>query len=220
MNIGSPAAAKVLGALGLLAVAGLGWVLAIGPQTSQLSATREQVAQIRDSNAALATQLAGLQKQAKQLDETRSTARRLARKFPATADQPGLFEQVTAAAVDAGIGPNGVTTLAPTPPTVGQDGTTTGAGQVAASPAGTLARQTVTVTVTGTYEQTQQLLTNLEHMQRAYLVGSVALSGGADGGGYTTTITGDMFVMSPVAEPDAKAVQAATTGSTSTDPEE
>ena len=64
-----------------------------------------------------------------------------------------------------------------------------------------LARQTVTVSVTGGYAETQDLLENLEEMPRAYLVSSVTLSGGAEEGGFTTTITGDMFVMPPAQDP-------------------
>ena len=130
----------------------------------------------RAQNDALAVQLSQLQEQQAELRKTRAVAAELAAKFPPTADQPGLFEQVTAAAVDAGIGPDGVTTLAPTPPMIGS---ATG-GVTADQPAvgsGTLATQTVTVSVTGTYDQTQRLLENLEQMQRAYLITSVALAG-------------------------------------------
>ena len=217
MDLGTPVATKVVGAVGLLAVAGLGWTVGIGPETGRLSDAREQVTTIQDQNAVLATQLAGLVKQQENLGETRRTARELAAKFPPTADQPGLFKVVTAAAVDAGIGAKGVTTLTPTPPVVGSAddpaGASTDAG--AADPAATaggdqLARQTVTVSVTGSYDQTQQLLVNLEHMKRAYLITSVALAGDATNGEFTTTITGDMFVMPPVKDP-GKTVEVAST---------
>ena len=69
---------------------------------------------------------------------------------------------------------------------------------------GSLASQPCSVSVTGTYDQTQQLFRNLEHMPRAYLITSVALAGGGDGttaDTFTTTIAGEMFVMPPVADP-------------------
>src|SRR5699024_11374815 len=69
----------------------------------------------------------------------------------------------------------------------------------ATAPAGAgapLARQTVTVSVTGTYDQTQGLLENLEHMARAYLLTTVSVTGDPLTGVYTTSITGDMFVRS------------------------
>lgn len=220
-NAASPGTTKIFGVVGLLAVAGLGWVVAVGPQTSTLADTREEITAVRDSNAMLASQLAGLVKQERRLDETRATARKMAAKFPPTADQPGLFEQVTTAAVDAGIGAQGVTTLAPTPPSLGEGaaGATTAAATPGTAtppaPGGLLGRQTVTVTVTGSYDQTQRLLTNLEHMRRAYLISSVALAGGAADTTYTTTITGDMFVMPPVHDPGTVETSAG-----SSDPEE
>lgn len=203
MDLGTPTATKLIGALALLAIAGLGWTFVVGPETSALSEARQEVVDTRDQNAVLAAQLAALRKQSEQLTQTRRTARELAELFPPTADQPGLFEQVTAAAVDAGIGADGVTTLSPTPPQVGTadaSGSPSDGGTAAGGSAPDLARQSVIVTATGTYEETLRLLENLEDMDRAYLVTSV--STGDDGqGGYTTTVTGDMFVMPPVADP-------------------
>ena len=227
MNLGTPGATKVVGSLGLLAVAALGWVVAVGPQTARLGEVREEITTVQDQNMVLEAQLAALQKQQEELAGTRRTAQRLAVKFPATADQPGLFREVTAAAVDAGIGADGVTALAPTPPELGTDDEAAGAATDTAatdSAASTttdptsgsaLARQTVTVTVEGSYDETRRLLANLEQMPRAYLVTTVALTGDPTTGTYTTTVTGDMFVMPPVPDP-GKTVNLAST----TDPEE
>lgn len=218
MNLSTPGATKVVGSLALLVVAGLGWVLVVGPETDTLARAREEVTTVRDQNVVLTSQLAVLERQREGLAETRRDARRLAALFPPTADQPGLFEEVTAAAVDAGIGPQGVTTLTPTPPQLGTTGDASAAAPAADPPAdppadpaadpaaapaagALLARQTVTVAVTGTYDETQRLLENLEHMPRAYLVTSVSLASGSEGGDFTTTITGDMFVMPPVVDP-------------------
>ena len=215
MDLATPAATKAVGSLALLVVAGLGWLLVVGPETDALAQAREEISTVRDQNTVLTSQLAALERQREGLAETRRDARRLAELFPPTADQPGMFEEVTTAAVDAGIGPQGVTTLPPPPPGLGTPGTDAPAPPApptaaapatdpAAAPAAgaqLLARQTVTVAVTGTYDQTQRLLENLEHMPRAYLVTAVALASGSEGGEFTTTITGDMFVMPPVIDP-------------------
>ena len=202
MNLRTPGGTKVVGSLALLLVAALGWLFVVGPETSALSEARLEVENISDQNDVLTLQLASLKRQQLELAPTRKAARKLAVKFPPTADQPGLFADVTAAAVDAGIGAQGVTTLTPTPPTIGGADPVTGAVGAAPPPAGAnLARQTVTVSVTGGYDQTERLLENLEHMPRAYLVTSVTLGGGGEGGEYTTTITGDMFVMPPIEDP-------------------
>ncbi|NYD42864.1 hypothetical protein [Nocardioides panaciterrulae] len=200
MDLSTPNATKVVGGLSLLVVAAASWMLAVGPETGKLADARAEVDSARQQNTVLAQQLTQLQQQRSQVAATRRTARKLALKFPPTADQPGLFQQVTDAAVAAGIGPKGVTTLAPSPPVIG--GTENGVPAV--PPAGgshLLASQTVSVSVTGTYDQTQQLLENLEHMPRAYLINSVSLSGGGTDGAFTTTIAGQMFVMPPVPDP-------------------
>ncbi len=51
----------------------------------------------------------------------------------------------------------------------------------------------------GDFDQTVRFLKNLEHMDRAYLVTSVSLTG--QEGTYTTTVLGSMFVIQPVPEP-------------------
>lgn len=218
MNLATPGATKLVGSLSLLVVAGLGWLLVVGPETDALAQVRAEVTTVRDQNAVLTSQLAVLEQQREGLATTRRDARRLAALFPPTADQPGMFEQVTAAAVDAGIGPQGVTTLTPTPPVLGTADPAAPAAEATTDPAAApvtggqlLARQTVTVAVTGTYEETERLLENLEHMRRAYLVTAVSLAGGAEGGEFTTTITGDMFVMPPVVDPGKTLNLASTT---------
>lgn len=212
MNLSTPGAVKIVGALSLLVVGGLGWTFVVGPETTTLSDVRMEIDNTRDQNDVLALQLITLEKQAEQLGETRRTAKALAERFPPTADQPGLFEMVTASAVDAGIGPKGVTTLAPTPPVIG--GTDPAAGVQLDQPVGgaQLARQNVSVSIEGSYAQTQSLLENLEQMSRAYLLTTVTLGGGGDTGRYTTTVTGDMFVMPPVPPPDETVKTASTTG--------
>ncbi|GAB2872191.1 hypothetical protein [Nocardioides pacificus] len=202
MNLRTPAATKVIGALGMLLIAGLGWVFVLGPEVTALSEVRAEVEAAHDQNDVLELQLVSLQRQAARLGDTEFAAESLAVLFPPTAAQPDLFASVTAAAVDAGIGAKGVTTLAPAPPVLGgADVAATGAADPAAA-TGDLARQVVTVSVEGTYAQTQQLLENLEQMPRAYLVTSVTLSGGAETAGYVTTVAGQMFVMPPVPAPE------------------
>lgn len=199
MDLATPKASKVVGGLGLLVVAALSWVLVIGPETSAVSGARLEVESTRQQNATLVQQLASLEKQRSQVTEARRSARDLAAKFPPTADQPGLFREVTDAAVRAGIGADGVTALAPTPPTIGGDPASSGV--TAEAPGGTLARQVVAVSVKGSYDETLRLLQNLEDMPRAYLITTVSLTREGTKDDYTTSISGDMFVMPPVVDP-------------------
>jgi Tfp pilus assembly protein PilO len=200
VNLKSATGTKIVGALALLVVAALGWLLVVGPRTDAVAEAREQVELVREQNAALATQLASLQRQKEDLRPVKKVAKRLAKEFPPTADQPGLFGEITEAAVAAGIGPEGVTALSPSAPTIG--GAEQASGATSASPVPSndqLARQEVSVSVQGDYGQTIRLLENLEDMDRAYLVTAVDLTGTE--GDYTTTVVGSMFVMRPVPKP-------------------
>lgn len=199
MDSRSTRSTAIIGAVAVALIVAVSWMFVVGPQTSRLSTVRTQIQETRDQNDVLRVQLARLTMQSKNLADVRQTAQAIADKFPPTADQPGLFGEVTKAAVDAGIGPDGVTTLAPDPPVIGSD---PAAGVVAQQPAGTsrLARQAVSISIQGSYSQTTALLENLEQMKRAYLITSVTLSGGAEEG-FTTTVAGDMFVMAPVTDP-------------------
>jgi Tfp pilus assembly protein PilO len=201
MNLRTPSATKVLGALSLLLVTGSGWMFAVGPETATLDEVRAQIENARSQNQLLTAQLVTLRKQQENLDQTRATARAVAERFPATADQPGLFRAVTAAATDAGIGAKDVTALTPTPPTIGAVDPAGGVQLSTDASSAELARQTVTVSVEGSYDETARLIENLEQMPRAYLVTSVTLGASAEGSAFTTTITGEMFVMPPVKDP-------------------
>lgn len=214
MNLKTPGATKLLGALSLVLIAAAGWMLVLGPKTTALALVQEQSASARSQNELLGLQLVRLEKEAAHLDDTRVVARALAAKFPPTADQPGLFGQVTQAAAAAGIGARDVTAVTPTPPTIGVPAAD---GSVAVQPetdaAANLAHQTVTVSVEGTFAATQELLENLESIPRAFLVSSVTVGAGSTARNFTTTVTGDMFVMPPAPDPaDVKAETDAETG--------
>jgi Tfp pilus assembly protein PilO len=202
MNLRSPGATKLLGGLSLGLVAAAGWIFVLSPQTSALGEVQAQIQETKDQNDLLQLQLVVLQRQEKALPETRATADALAARFPPTADQPGLFRAVTAAAVDAGIPARDVTTLTPTPPVLGSATQTEGVQLPSESASPDLARQTVTLTVEGSYRGSQRLLANLEQMPRAYLVTSVTVTTGTDPGTFVTTVTGDMFVMPPPQRPE------------------
>ena len=201
MKLQTPGATKLAGALLLVIVAALGWLLVLGPKTSTLSAVHAAEVEAQEHNESLALQLLTLQRQARDIDQTRAAARSLAAMFPPTADQPGLFRAVTEAASRAGIGSRDVTAVTPTPPMIGT--TDPSGGVQLQTPSSTLARQTVTVTVQGTYAQTERLLSNIEAMSRAYLVTALTLASGSEGAAaFTTTVTGEMFVMAPAVNPD------------------
>lgn len=201
MKAKTPGATKLVGAGGLLLTAALGWMFVVGPQVSALADVRLEIEETRSQNVVLSQQLATLRQQSQKLGKTRRAAHGLAAQFPPTADLPELFRTVTAAAVDAGIGARGVTTLAPSAPVMSGTDPATGLPLSGGSEP-TLARQTISVSVEGTYDQTRQLLENLEQMTRAYMITSVTLTGSEGAGKFLTAISGDMFVMPPLVPPD------------------
>lgn len=199
MTLRTLGATKILGVLGLLMTAALSWLIVVGPATAALSDVRLGIATTRDQNDVLEVQLIALNRQAEQVDETRAAAAVLSAKFPPTADQPGVFREITAAAANAGIGPRDLTSLAPTPPVIG--GADPATGVSLEGDRSNLARQTVTVVIEGSYDETQRLLENLERMPRAFLITSVSLTGGSTDGAFATTVMGYMFVMPPIEDP-------------------
>lgn len=201
MDLHSPNAARILGTLALLAIIAGAWFAALGPQVRELSETRAAIDDTRSQNDVLRGQLATLVTQERMLDATLADDRALGRLFPPTADQPGLFRQVSAAADDAGIPPSKITTLAPTAPALGATGGAEGASVPGAAGAGDLARQTVSITVEADYARTQRLLEGLEEMPRSYLVSTLSVGAGSAPGTFLTSIAGDMFVMPPAPRP-------------------
>jgi hypothetical protein len=205
MNVRSPAATKTLGPLALVIVAVLAWMLVLGPARAELGEVRSQTSAAHTQTGVLNQQLTELREQERTLPQIRADSAALTASFPATADQPGLFEAVSQAVADAGIPAENLTALTPTPPVVGMGDEAAGVALPTEDTPGNLATQTVTVSVDSTYEEARQLLANLEAMPRAYLVTSLTVTEGERVGQFSTTVIGNMFVMPLAAVPDVVA---------------
>lgn len=194
MSLHTVTATRVLGALALLLVAAAAWLLLLGPARADLAEARQEVVATADANALRTVQLAGLEQQAGDLGAVDDVADDLATLFPPTADQPGFFEMVDAAAAAAGIAPGKVTALSPGLPTapVEQDPATV-----------RLAEQSVTLDVEADERSLRRLLAELESMDRSFLVRSVTLtaSSEAGAGAARASIQGSTFVAAPVERP-------------------
>ena len=201
MNVSKAVTTKIIGGVALLSLLALGWVFVLSPRTSAVAEVHRQTAEVRDQNDALRQQIRVLRAQEAGLGEVRASATALAAKFPPTADQPGLFRQVTAAAVEAGIPATKVTALTPQAPVAGRPGQVTGVQLPGESTTSDLAVQKVSMSVEGRPDQLELLMRNLEQMARAYLVTSLTLAQGAEPGVYSATIAGDMFVMPHAPDP-------------------
>jgi Tfp pilus assembly protein PilO len=215
VNLKSPTATLMLGALGLVLLAALGWVTLIGPAFGKISETDQARVETQDRNSAMGLQLATLRRQTADLPRLQKLARRLDQVFPPTADQPGFFAAVTEAAADAGIAERDVKVLSPSVPerlvdpaeaaAAAEEGATQPKADV-----GDLAVQTVTIDVAGTYDQFVALLDNLETMKRGILITSVGLN--VEDESTSLVITGSTFVAPPLETPDGSEQAAAPGG--------
>jgi Tfp pilus assembly protein PilO len=210
VNVSKAGATKIVGGIALLAVVAVGWAFVLSPRSSALAEVHQQIDEVKTRNGALQQQIDILRTQEAALGEVRETAEALAAKFPPTADQPGLFREVTRAAIGAGIPATKVTALTPQAPTVGNPGRPTAVKLPGESTTADLAKQTVTISVEGRWDQLQRLMRNLEQMSRAYLVTSVTVGQGSSAGLYNATITGETFVMPGAPDPARAATPAPT----------
>jgi Tfp pilus assembly protein PilO len=213
MNLRSVPVTRFLGVTALVVVLLAGWFLLVGPTVSRLGEVDQRLTDAQDRNSSMSLQLATLRAQAEELPATRQQAQSLAEVFPPTADQPGFFAQVTAAAAAAGIGADDITDITLGAPVVPEDAEADASG---VSPADSLpttpadpeiALQPVSVMVSGSYRDLTAMLGNLESMRRTLYVTGVDLAEesaeeGAVSETMTITVSGVTFVAPPLEAPD------------------
>lgn len=220
---------KLVGGLIVLVMVLGGWFFLVHPQLAKQGTIASQVSDEQSKADTLQGQIAALQKKQQDLPNEQAIAAAQAARFPGTADQPGLFTEINAAAAQAGINPNqlsaitpGIPTLvaaaapAPAPASTSTDGTATGStsttgttsttttgGVSLGSTTSNLATMTVAVTVTGNSTELVKFLHNLENMKRSYLISEASFAYAVDGKSSTTlNITGTMFVMAQPKTPN------------------
>ena len=208
MNLRSVTGTRLIGIAAIAVVALASWLLLISPVLDKTSAAKDATSMAEDRNRLMSTQVAALKRQREDLPVYERTAAGLARLFPPTADQPGFFAAVVAAAGRAGIASDNVTTLSPSAPQLlGPDGQPLSADALAAQgddePRTDVAQQSVAVSAEGSYDQIQRLLAALEQMDRAFVVSSLSVERGGDGEGdtpatLTVSITGSTYVAAPL----------------------
>lgn len=208
--IASARATRLVGGLALGLIAALTWFLLIGPVVGDIGAVGTQRDDAVDRNDTMGLTLDQLQARADDLGATHRAADELSTIFPPTADQPGFFSEVTAAARRAGIPASAITVLSPSAPAILVDGQLAPAEAAPAPPdapdapgpatVGTVAVQSVSMDVQAPRDRLQDLLARLEEMDRAFLVTSAIVSD--DGDAVMLSLTGSTFVTPPATEPD------------------
>jgi Tfp pilus assembly protein PilO len=209
VNLRSASGTMLIGIVAIALVAVASWMLLISPVLGDTSSTNDSISAAQDRNRFMTTQVAALKVQEQNLSSYEAVAADLETLFPPTADQPGFFAAVTKAAEAAGIPADKVTTLSPSAPQLldptGQpipSDVAATQGDDAPTPTD-VAAQIVSVAAEGSYGQVQQLLANLEDMQRAFMVTSLDVAAGSDAEGatagtLTVSITGSTYVASPL----------------------
>lgn len=173
--------------------------------TSRVAEQREAAVTAADRTFVLTTQLAKLRAKAEDLTATVAAEEQLRALFPPTADQPGFFEQVGEVAREAGYAPSEITSLSPTapqlvvPPAPAPASVDPAAGADGAAGA---AAQTVSLSLTGSYDEARRLLAGLEALDRAFLLRSINVAGEAGSSTLTVTLSGTTFVAPPLVAPD------------------
>ncbi|MBZ5740030.1 hypothetical protein [Nocardioides mangrovi] len=203
MNPRSFPGTVAIGTVAVVAVAALSWLFLLHPLLEETGDVHATTQSTQERNLEMTSQVTALRRERDELPAYDRLAATLAGAFPGTADQPGFFRAVTAAATDAGIPAQAITTLSPSAPVLldatGQPITEDTRASTPSPPRAGLARQTVSVVVTCDDAQARRLLANLEHMRRAFLVSSLSVAAAPDGGpALIVSVTGSTYVAPPV----------------------
>ncbi len=191
------------------------WMIVLSPRSDAVAKANEEVTAAEQANQALRGQIESLRVRQQQLPALREVSKSLDRRFPPTAEQAKLFRMITAAAAEAGIAPQYLTSMTMGAPTAVGGGTSAQLPGVAA-PISQIASQLLTVNVSGTPGQIREFVGNLEKLPRAFAVNAISLAQSASTqapsenasvapDAQTVTITGEMFNMPKVVDPTAAA---------------
>lgn len=181
----------ILGVLGLLIVAAIGWFLVLSPRLSKADEVAAQVEQVQTSNLQLRNRVNQTRDLVAQAPAAAAEAQALFAKMPEAAELPTVLRQIGDAAERAGIGPNDVQLIS--------TGVPTAIGGASASGAGvSLASMKIGITVAGARGKLLAFLDNLQALDRALLINGTQVAAAPEDGAKareTLQVTGTMFVL-------------------------
>jgi len=187
----------LLTVVGIVAVLGAGWFLAVSPQRHHAAELRAKAETQVNANTQLQQRVAQLEQQKKGLPAQQRRLNQIAAKVPDNPALPALIRQLSAAAGGAGVDlvslspaqPVAMTATASTTVAPAASTTSTAPTASAAAPASVL-QIPVVIVVKGTYYNIESFFAAVEKLPRAVLVPGWQLSvanGGTGGGGSGTT---------------------------------
>ncbi len=187
MNLTKTRLTIIFGVLGLVALAGLGWLLVLSPRLQEADQVSERATSMQTANLQQLNRYNDLVAKAREIPAAAAEAEKLFASMPQEADIPEVITQISKAAESAGIAPADIQTINTSVPVPVGDPATQGESGVA------LATMQVDVTVKGSDEQLKKFLDNLQALDRSILVQSTNVT--AAGGASTLQVTGQMFVL-------------------------
>jgi len=182
--------ARIGFALIFIVLALISWFVVLAPRAEQATSLTTQAENTDLRNLALMKQLRQTRDELQDAPAVAQRAQNLLTKMPQTADLPAVLDQITDAAVRAGIDPNEVSSISTGIPTPIAE---------AGLPANVqLAQMSVSLTATGSKQQVYDFLDNLQSLDRSLLVTSTQVSQPTDldaGANVTLQVVGTMFVL-------------------------
>lgn len=196
MNLSKTRLTLIFGILGIVALAGLLWLLVVGPRVAQAGSIQERADSMQTSNLQQLNRYNDLVSKARDFPKAAKQAEKLFASMPQEADLPEVITQITKAAEDAGIGPADIQVINTSVPVPVENAAESGETGVA------LATMQVDMTVLGTPEELGAFLDNLQALDRSVLVQSTNLAAIPEGPGKSSLqVTGQLFVLqSPLAD--------------------
>jgi Tfp pilus assembly protein PilO len=181
----------LLTVVGIVAVLGAGWFLAVSPQRHHAADLRSKAANQLNANTQLQQRVAQLEQQQKGLPAQQRRLNQIAAKIPDNPALPALIRQLSTAANGAGVD---LVSLAPAQPVVTTPTSTTSSvtSASAAAPAGaapSLLQIPVVIVVQGSYFNIENFFDAVEKLPRAVLIPGWQL-GVAQGTGTVSSTTG------------------------------
>ena len=179
----------------VLLAAALLWLFILSPRLSEATKVAQQSADLDLANLTLQRQYKDASEQVAKAPEAAAQAQLLFARMPQTAELPAVLDQITAAAVDAGIPANDVTSL-----TTGIPVPVAAGGAEGESAGIQLAKMDVGMSANAAPDTALAFMDNLQALDRAMLLTSTNASGAnlfgpATGDQQSLQVAGSMFVL-------------------------
>jgi Tfp pilus assembly protein PilO len=187
--------ARLIAAVLLLALTAVLWLFVLQPRQAAIEVTRSDIADAELMQQALIKRDTELRSLLSQAPTVAQEAQDLFAALPRTAQLPELLDQITAAAIDAGIPASDISvinTSIPAPIADIDPETAASASELGVD----LGAINIDLSVTGSETEFLTFLENLTTLERAFLVQSTSVSTTRDGGAeQSMTVSGRLFVL-------------------------